>query len=185
MFNMDSAIECFVYALNGLGNAVAPQDFLDVTDSNKLKRVAPWNIAGDRLRSPLGGYPRWFPSLAAYWPTKQSLLERIVEQHDVSKHRTTIFTGGMARQDPPAGFYEKLGIPDDPVVRAPYWPMKEIALRPDPKSPLAGRTPSAPEGGGLLEDLADEFRDFIATIGQKVIEDATEQIQLPEPNFRK
>jgi hypothetical protein len=182
MFNMDSAVECLAFALNALGNAVAPSDFFDVANARALTQVAPWNIIGSARRGARPGYASYFPTLTSYWQLKQRLLSRIVEQHDVSKHRTTIFVGGQARKDPPDGFYEKLGIPES--ARADYWPMAEIILEEDPKSPRATRRPSGPRGAGALEELAPEFCDFINTSGQKALEDARKTIHLREQAFR-
>lgn len=36
LFSMDSAIECFTYALNALGNGIEPTAFHDVTDAGAL-----------------------------------------------------------------------------------------------------------------------------------------------------
>jgi hypothetical protein len=78
--------------------------------------------------------------LQSLWQSERSLLDRIVEQHDVSKHRQTIFAGGRARSDPPIGFYESLGIPDTPKIRAQFWPMAEIKLQNEPRLPRAARS---------------------------------------------
>jgi len=85
------------------------------------------------------------------------LIAKIRDLHDVSKHRRTIFVGGQARSDPPDGFYEALGLPEDAARRALLWPMAEIILQDDPKSPAVHRTPKAVRDGELLEDLVPSF----------------------------
>ena len=43
-FAMDSSLECFSYALNALGYLIRPDDFIDVTSDQKLKRITPANL---------------------------------------------------------------------------------------------------------------------------------------------
>jgi hypothetical protein len=125
-FNLDSAIECLTFALNTLGYAAMPSSFRNVSDVRALKRIGPKDLLGDPLanppRPPLAGYCTIFPNVQLLWQSEHILLNRIVEQHDVSKHRQTIFVGGMARLDPPIGFYESHGIPDDEAIRVQFWP---------------------------------------------------------------
>jgi hypothetical protein len=154
LFQMDSAIECLTFALNALGWAVAPSGFRDVTDSKSLRSVSPSDVtgglAGGRGVQPLPGFASIFPRTQALWQSQALLLSRIRDLHDVSKHRQTIFVGGMARLDPPEGFFEALGVADD-VSRARLWPMAEIILKSDPKVPAVQRTPSATAQHELLE----------------------------------
>ena len=46
LFHMDSAVECMTFALNALGNSVAPGAFRDVTDDKALRRILPVDILG-------------------------------------------------------------------------------------------------------------------------------------------
>jgi hypothetical protein len=184
-FNMDSAVECFVFGINGLGNAVAPQEFLDATDYKALRRVAPWNILGNKGQSPRVGYTHYFPSLQAYWQESRVLLDTITEQHDVSKHRSTIYEGGRARDDPPPGFYEALGIENEPNAQVHFWPMAQIILSPEPKTPLSKRKPVAQGDVKKLEIVAETFCKFINTSCLKAFDDARSHIILPHPEFLK
>ena len=86
--------------------------------------------------------------------------------------------------DPPEGFYEALGIPDDPAKRALFWPMAEIILKDDPKLPTVARTPKPVRNGQLLEDLVPQFADFINKTGGVALQDARSTIPLKEPKFR-
>jgi len=187
-FNLDSAIECLIFALNALGYAAMPSSFRDVSDVRALKRICPKDLLGDPStnppRLPLAGYATIFPNVQLLWQRKLILLNRIVEQHDVSKHRKTIFVGGMARLDPPIGFYESLSIPDDVAIRAQFWPMAEIILQNDPKLPRAERTPQPAADHVHLETLATEFVDFIRGMGNKALTDAQATIAIPEQSFR-
>ena len=184
-FSMDSAVECFVFGINGLGNAVAPKEFLDVTDDKDLRRVAPWNVLGNKGQSPMVGYTHYFPSLQAYWQESRDLLDTITEQHDVSKHRSTIYQGGRHRADPPSGFYEALEIENVPDAQFRFWPMAEIILRPEPKTPLSKRKPVAQGSVKKLETVAETFCEFINTSCLKAFDDARKHITLPHPEFLK
>lgn len=180
-FNMDSAIECITFALNALGYAVAPHVFRDISNENALKQIIPKNI----LDESSAGYKLFFPTLQSHWQANRKLLSIIVEQHDVSKHRETIFTGGMARLDPPPGFYETLGIGDDPSTRSMFWPMAEIILRQNPKSARSGRKPQEATNSILLETVASDFSLFINKSGACALQDAKTHIKLTHSEFIK
>ena len=186
-FNMDSAIECLAFALNALGFAVAPKCFREVRDEGQLKQIAPSDVLGQPTwnppRDPLDGYTSIFPTLQAHWQANRNLLETIVEQHDVSKHREHIYVGGMARLDAPVGFYEALGIADDKAKQHEYWPMAEIILGEAPKRPRGSRKPQVAGESVLLETVATDFCDFINQSGRKALEDAVSNIHLPYTDF--
>jgi hypothetical protein len=187
LFNMDSTLECLCFALNALGYAHAPSDFHAVDDPAQLKRIAPLNVFGDPLRSPplepVPGYAAIFPRLQQVWLARRELISRIVDLHDVSKHRQTIYVGGMSRLDPPLGFFESLNLPDDPSVRAMFWPMAEIILEEDPKSPRALRTPQPASEHVHLEMIAPQFAELVSETGSAALSDARERIRLNVTSF--
>lgn len=100
LFCMDSAIECFVFMLNALGQAADKAAFRDVASDSALRRIGPEDILGVK-KSPLSGYPTYFPSLQAHWTSKAELVFLIFENHDVTKHRQEAGVTGMSRLDPP------------------------------------------------------------------------------------
>jgi len=186
-FNLDSSLECLTFAFNALGSAVRPGEFRDVTDSKALKRITPKDILGEPNatppREPLSGYKAIFPSVVALWQARVTLIERIIEQHDVSKHRSTIFTGGQTRADPPAGFYELAGVPDDPLRRAIFAPMAEIILKNDLKAPRVSRPVQALSDTILLETVATEFVTLVRDTGVAVLADVEANIPLAVKSF--
>lgn len=183
-FNMDSAVECFVFAMNALGYAVAPSEFLDVADEKGLRQVAPWNILGNKRLQPLIGYSHFFPTLQTHWQANQTFLNTIMEQHDVSKHRSTIYVGGKYRMDAPPGFFEALGICDDPGIRFQFSPMEEIILKPEPKTPPSKQTSAASYSDlEMLEDIAETFGEFINVSCVKAYEDSIDNIKSPHDKF--
>jgi len=187
LFNMDSALECLTYALNALGAAALPDAFHDVTARKDLAKISPRDILGSPEatppKEPLPGYGELFPSMQRHWLANRSFLQAIVELHDVSKHRQTICVGGMARRDPPLGFYEALGIAGDRSKEALFWPSSEIILRPDPKAPYAERTPAVRGECHTLEGLADAFVQFVAQTGRFALSDAKATIALAHTEF--
>lgn len=183
-FNMDSAIECFVYSINSLGYAMAPQEFKDVTDYEALKQVSPRNILGTTKQEPLIGYKNYFPNVSKYWHANKDLLDIIIEQHDVSKHREVIYQGGKHRTDAPAGFFESLGVADNPSVQSLSWPMEEIILLPDPKTPYIKRTQTTQTNLKTLEIVAEKFCIFINTTGEKALSDAKTYVKLNYTSFQ-
>lgn len=97
LFGMDSSLECFVFAINALGFAKAPDKFCNITEMKQLKTIRPQNILGGDPKdkwNPRPGYQMYFPQLVALWKKNESLIKTIFEYHDVSKHRTAVSTGG-------------------------------------------------------------------------------------------
>ena len=186
-FNMDSAIECLTFSLNALGCAVAPNTFRDIANEKALRQISPKDILGDPTltppRQPLSGYNTVFPKLQSHWQNNRKLLSLIIEQHDVSKHRETIFTGGMSRLDPPPGFYEALGIGNDPADQSNYWPMAEIILRKDPKGVRVDRKHQEVTDSVHLETVASDFCLFINKSGEYLLHDAIAHIKLSHNEF--
>ena len=48
-FKLDSALECFVFALNALGNSVAPEQFRDVSNERALRYMSPDDLSGAEI----------------------------------------------------------------------------------------------------------------------------------------
>lgn len=182
-FHMDSALECFVFALNALGNSAAPNDFRDITSESALRQIAPSDITGTAKRPPLPGYRAFFPTLQAEWNTQATLLAIIVDQHDVSKHRETIFVGGQMRMYRPPGFFENLGIQNNPTAQAFFSPMGEIILKRDPKRPRARRGAQQQSSQVLLEDICNDFCAFINRSCELALADAKANITLVHSHF--
>ena len=185
-FNMDSAIECMVFALNALGYIANSTQFLDVSDETKLRKISPYNILGkppDYLDGSLEEYDNYFPSLKKHWHENRDLITKIFEQHNVSKHRSTIFSGGSIRNDPPSGFFEKLGIEGDKGKQALFSPMDEILLISQPKTPWRKRQPQEYKDIDKLESVTERFCTFINICGVKVLEDARSRIKLDQYEF--
>jgi hypothetical protein len=188
---MDSFIECLTYALNALGySASGGREFRDITGSKSLKRISPCDILGRPNANPpqsyLKEYDNYFPELRKYWESKKDLINMIFEQHDVSKHRETIFVGGKCRSTPPLGFFESIGVdPKKSSQSALFWPMEEIIIKRDPKSPKIDRTPQPVEGRVLLESLVPEFQKFAEKTGELALLDAKRNIKLKVTELKK
>ena len=174
---MDSAIECLTFALNALGYAASPDEFLSVTDEKQLRQIKPKNIYGTGSQA-VEGYKTYFPQLKAYWEASQNLMEAIADQHDVSKHRSTIDRGGKHRLDPPPGFFEKLGIENDPGEKLLHSPMEEIILPTQPKKPLSQQRLAESRDFAKLEELVERFCLFVNMSGEKALLDAKTNIKL-------
>lgn len=184
-FNMDSAVECLTFALNALGFAAQPNGFRDVTDRQSLYGITPKDILGNPAanppREPLEGYFQIFPTLQSYWAENRQLLSRIIELHDVSKHRETIYTGGQLHLDSPPGFsnaLKALGVGDDNERKILYHPHKEILLKDKPKIPRAERMPVAREDFDTLEELVPNFQGFLQNSGELALNDSRSNISI-------
>jgi len=189
LFNMDSSLECFVFALNALGYAAAPDGFRSVTERKALQNVFPRDIIGtvsaNKIKNQLAGYEKVFPTTRKYWMEKRALIDAICELHDVSKHRHTIFWGANKSTDPPRGFYEQLGIAGMRDEEMRYWPDAEIILRNNPKAPEVDRSPDRRKDWPTLEALAGEFVRFVNQTGSLVLTDAKSNIHFPHAHFLK
>jgi hypothetical protein len=92
-FGMDSALECFVFALNAIGYLKSPSDFCDITTRNGLRQICPNNIASKNAHdkiNPRPGYGKYFPRVVACWSARSELICEVITYHDVSKHRSCI-----------------------------------------------------------------------------------------------
>jgi hypothetical protein len=94
LFNLDSSIECFAFALNAFGYGIIDtNDFISIEDARKLRQIKPDNIFAEKNNA---HYKKYFPNLMNYWletprhrnhVTPKQLWESIKDNHDVSKHR--------------------------------------------------------------------------------------------------
>lgn len=190
---MDSFIECISFTLNALGYcASSMKKFRDVTSEKGLKQVSPFDILGRENTNPpqpyLSEYDAYFPNVRKYWESKKDIIEIIFEQHDVSKHRETIFAGGRSRTTPPLGFFESLGLDPDPsknIGGAVFWPMEEIIIKNDPKIPKNVRKTLPPKNHITLEWLVPEFQGFAEKTGELALNDAKTNIKLNFTEFKK
>jgi hypothetical protein len=182
LFNMDSAVECFVFALNALGNSAFSAEFRDITQPGALRRISPSDILDPKL--PLFTvYSKRFPKVQSLWTANTDLLQIIRDCHDVSKHRSTIFTGGKCQTNAPAGFYEALGIQGNTDAQWPFWPMEEVILTRNAKVPAVQRVPTPVTEQVLLEDVAERFVDFVNGTVKVALEDAKCSLKLPVPQW--
>lgn len=183
-FGMDSAIECFVFMLNALGHAARPSEFWDVADANTLRKVAPRNILGDTSscspKPTRPGYGTLFPKLQAHWIASRELVFTLMDLHDVSKHRQTIYTGGQLRPGPPPeGFFESVGAQDDTIKQMLLTPHSKILVKSDPKGRKTTPTPTTYYDRPVLEELVEHFRTFIERSCILARDDARANIKLP------
>lgn len=176
-FCMDSAMECFVFALNALGQAIDPQIFREVTNESALRKISPRDVTGPGRDLPLQGYAEFFPSFQKHMSGSAELIRLIVDNHDVSKHRSHGLWGGTMRNDPPSGFFERLGLSEsDPrrVILAPY---KSVKIPKRPKLPMDER-PSDLANWTQLEKIVVDYETFMATGVRCALNDAMARIQL-------
>jgi hypothetical protein len=167
-FNMASGIECFVFAINSLGYAINPGDFVDISNNVKLRRINPVNIIGDK---PLPGYKKYFTQTEEFIFSNKELIKLITDQHNVSKHRRATFQGGKCRFDPPPNFLEAIGVDDNDENRVLFAPYAEIILMREPKIPDIERKTIPYQEQLILEDVAKEYNIFINELPYKTLND--------------
>ena len=91
----------------------------------------------------------------------------------------------MVRNDPPAGFYESLGLGENAPQKTLFGPMKEIILKNNPKTPRIEREPQPREDHLLLEDIVPEFQKFVVETGTYALDDVKANIQLNVNQFEQ
>ena len=182
-FHADSALECLTFALNSLGYGIFGDGFLSVSDERSLRQISPNlmldGLGGRRAPASATGFNRVFSKTKALWRSNISLIELVFEQHDVSKHRHTIYDGGSMRTDAPAGFWDLVQVEESDRPR--FFPMKEVILGNDLRKPLEKRRHQEIEEWVYLEDIAAEFFDFISKTGHSILEDSTINIPIKVP----
>ena len=184
-FGLDSALECFVFAMNALGFAARPAEFIDITSHKALRSITPRLALGSGANpAPATGFANHFPRVTALWQQHRDLIDEVQRQHDVSKHRSSIYRGGQARLDPPPGFFARLGLTDDHPRRFDFTPMAEIILDPDPKRPgVAPRPQVKYEDLHTLEGLCVEFATLIEASCQALLDDVEKLLPLTHADF--
>ena len=175
LFCMDSAMECLVFALNALGQAVDKSAFRDVSSRAELRGISPRDVLGEE-RKALRGYASFFPTFQAHWRAHTELIRIVTDNHDVSKHRHSIFFGGTVRDDPPPEF-SALGVPED--AAAFFAPLSETLLPKDPKEP-AQTMPVNLEAWTTLESLEQDFIEFLCRSVCLAVSDARRTIPVKE-----
>lgn len=164
LFNMDSALECFVFMLNALGFAISPSHFHNVSNKDTLRKIKTTDITGLPTKVPpeepgVEGYRMFFPTVQKIWLRQFELIRRVVDQHDVSKHRKAIFGNGKYQTHAPLGFWRELGFEEEPPNAVNFWPIEEILLHPSPKLPLSKRLQQLERV--TLESMTEEFVQLV------------------------
>ncbi len=181
LFCMDSALECLVFALNAIGNAVEPSAFRDITSRKELSRVSPRNVVGGNNEQPLLGYAKYFPTVQAEWARSANTISLVCDNHDVSKHRQATFWGGTLRDDPPDALRAAIEADDKLII---FSPMAEVLLPRDPKAPL-GDLPKELEHWVTFEQLQGDLSLLLTTSVELALDDAVKHIPLPEKTLRE
>jgi len=164
LFCMDSAMECLVFALNAMGYALDKSAFRDISSRRTLTAISPKDVFGAKA---LNGYARFFPTFQATWAKNADFIRLVTDNHDVSKHRHSVFYGGTLRDDPPAAF-DALGLPAD--IRDFFAPTSETLLPKDAKEPTQTRAVELGEWM-TLEEMERRFVSFLAESVQAAVID--------------
>ncbi len=100
-FAMDSALECLAYAMNAIGWACAASDckcYSALHDEKALRNI---NLSNFRkTKNCSNSSCPTFAAIRACWqlPANQKCIDRLTEQHDVTKHRRAAMSGHGQQQ---------------------------------------------------------------------------------------
>lgn len=182
LFGMDSAIECFTFAMNAIGNCLDDDEkkFKNLADAKALRGINPSNVIGD---APLPGYKEYFSGVQQTWFEARETLRIIIDNHDVSKHRKPVDLGGNLRQDAPSGFFENLGITQE-HTKLVCLPMAQIFLERYPKNPEVNKYPIPQNELVIFEELAEDYRLLINKTAQQLLSDAKKAFKLKHTKLR-
>jgi len=181
LFCMDSAIECWAFALNAIGFGVGQASFLDVAVHQDLRRVSPENIIGNTARR-IVGYDLLFPNLAQLWRNHEAEIRMIMDNHDVAKHRHAIFWGGTVRNDPPQEILQAFGVHQAADLPFPAQPMLEVALPRQPRLPPSA-LPSDLTQWVELQRIKEQFDRLMDRTGELALSDLRTNVVLPDPTL--
>lgn len=174
LFAMDSAVECFIYALNAFGHGVAKNSFRDVGDQKQLKRISLDDIMGP---SPLAGYTQLFPLVREHFLRHEQMIRLIQDNHDITKHPHQGFTGSTSRSDAPPGFFKSIGMSESDPHRWHHAPFQTVLLSRYPKLPIEERPSDLTDTVGL-EELIRDFGPFVLGCLERAFTDASSHVKL-------
>ena len=178
-FNADSALECFVFGLNALGHGVGGTGFRNTMSESELRRVTPKDPIGGKIPGCADIFPQFSAALERGW---DEWVQPVVDQHDVAKHREQTHKGGRLRNDPPTGFWERVGLLDEKDPRRfLFMPYAEVKLMPDPKRLRQDGESPAHEDMIKLEELIPGFAAFFDGLVQCALDDVTDTVPLTDP----
>ncbi|MCX5674297.1 MAG: hypothetical protein NTX87_04760 [Planctomycetota bacterium] len=181
LFCMDSAVECWVFALNAVGFGVGTRSFLDVSDDQALRRVSPENIIG-KPASRIAGYDALFPNLVQLWRSHETDIRMIMSNHDVAKHRHSNFWGGAVRNDPPPELLQAFGVRKSAELPFPLHPMKQVLLPRQPKLPLKD-LPRDLSQWVELQEIKQQFDKLMSRTAEVALDDLRANVVLPDPTL--
>jgi hypothetical protein len=122
----------------------------------------PQNANHKKSRPAPVGHETHFPLFTAAFRQDRVLVEAIMVQHDVSKHRHAGVSGGTTAVKPP----EHVG-----ALTWDQYPWTAILLSHDPKTPWGARTPGAGSWESNLLELAKRHHDFMKTVLAALVSD--------------
>jgi hypothetical protein len=175
LFNMDSALECCIFGLNALGFSIKNSSFINIENSNELKRIRISNVIGSE-KQVIKGYQLYFVNFNNLWNNNKYLIKTIEEHHDVTKHRHFNLSGGGLRLDAPESILRKYNVDKAIDLPSEIVPSHEVLLSNNPKNLNDGRKPSAPNNLLYLENLAESFSSFLTDTGEMLKKDILELI---------
>lgn len=179
LFCMDSAVECWVFALNAIGFGVGTASFLDVSDHKALRRISPENIIGIPEKR-IAGYDVLFPNLAQLWRRNEADIRMIMSNHEVAKHRHSNFWGGHHREDPPPELLQAFGVRSSTELPFPLQPMRQVLLPRQPKLPLRD-LPGDLAHWVELQEIKDHFDNLMKQTAEIALNDLRSKVVLPHP----
>jgi hypothetical protein len=172
---MDSAFECWLFALNALGFGVDPSSFASMTKTSGLRRVRPEAIFG-APKAEIVGFAKTYPSVGELWKTHAQDIRLIMDSHDVSKHRSATFSGGQMRMDAPPDFLASVpGLSRTEMLIG--GPMSKITLPRNPKLPMSQR-PSDLAHWTDLKDLKGCFDAVMTNTVELAVMDVRANVAL-------
>jgi hypothetical protein len=165
---MDSAVECWVFALNAVGFGVGTPSFLDVSDHQALRRVCPENIIG-KPASRIAGYDALFPNLAQLWRSHEADIRMIMRNNDVAKHRHSNFWGGV-RDDLAPELLQAFGVRKSAELPFPLQPMQQVLLPRQPRLPLKD-LPGDLAQWVELQEIKEQFDKLMSRTAEVALDD--------------
>jgi hypothetical protein len=185
-FCAQSALECFIFAINALGNAMSVKKFVDCSNDKSLESVSLTNILGSRndKQPPHKGYRVHFPQLQICFMHQRVLIRTIEDNYGVSKHTQATYTSGKQREDPPLGFFEQMNLDHKSEMHSLFCPMAEILLMAAPRVHYSRQPDFTPEMYPTLEHLGSDYVNLVQEAVKFAVADAEKNIPLNVTELR-
>jgi hypothetical protein len=174
LFGAASTFDTAAFAVNALGFAIAPSEFFSLdTEKNGLRDICAAAIAEKSSAKTRPGFANHFPRFRERLIADWAVVDRLLDHHGASKHRTATMAGWASVQNVPFG--DVVAAQRDLLEGG----ARGVRLRAEPRLPLKDRKPHPLLRPGAigsprsesLDELAAAWRAALRALGMALQDD--------------